>query len=392
MVGPLVLLMMLAAGRPPGLLAQASASNRAQRSSTREIQRRGLLAAVAALTAGALTRISTPVARADDGDDLVIGEVNKGRATTSLIQYLDGTGNPFVNVSAYQAIGLSADGSIGLVGKGTNPGPNHPNLTPTGVSGEGVIGVRGREGATAIDATPIAAGVHGESRDNVGVRGMSINGNAVYGKSVNAEAIVGSSDGHAAVHGSSVIGFGVVGTIGRYILVTPSAPIGVFGGASDGTGVHGETARGIGVHGRAIDTINGKAGVFDGPVVVNGDLTVTGSLTVNGKKIQAMAAPSGTLMAATPGAGGWIEEFGTLRLIGGVGQAQLPSAFSALNGEYRVFVTPRGDCHGLFVDAADSAGFVIRELQGGRSTIDVDYRVVARQSEGDAAPMSAATV
>ena len=43
---------------------------------------------------------------------------------------------------------------------------------------------------------------------------------------------------------------------------------------------------------------------------------------------------------------------------------------------YQVFLTPSGDNRGLYVASKYQAGFVVRESEGGRSTITFDYRVV----------------
>jgi hypothetical protein len=43
-----------------------------------------------------------------------------------------------------------------------------------------------------------------------------------------------------------------------------------------------------------------------------------------------------------------------------------------------VFLTPQGDCNGLYVAQKSSAGFEVRELRGGRSSLTFDYRIVAK--------------
>ena len=44
---------------------------------------------------------------------------------------------------------------------------------------------------------------------------------------------------------------------------------------------------------------------------------------------------------------------------------------------YRVFITPDGDTHGLFVALKTARGFIVRETEGGRSSIAFDYRILA---------------
>jgi hypothetical protein len=44
-----------------------------------------------------------------------------------------------------------------------------------------------------------------------------------------------------------------------------------------------------------------------------------------------------------------------------------------------VFLTPNGDCKGLFVTQKTPTSFEVRELGGGTSNIAFDYRVMARR-------------
>ena len=47
--------------------------------------------------------------------------------------------------------------------------------------------------------------------------------------------------------------------------------------------------------------------------------------------------------------------------------------------EYRVFLTPNGDCKGLYVAQKSPTSFVVRELGGGHSSIAFDYRIMAKR-------------
>jgi hypothetical protein len=44
-----------------------------------------------------------------------------------------------------------------------------------------------------------------------------------------------------------------------------------------------------------------------------------------------------------------------------------------------VFLTPNGDCKGLYVASKTAGGFEVRELGGGTSNISFDYRIVAKR-------------
>jgi len=78
----------------------------------------------------------------------------------------------------------------------------------------------------------------------------------------------------------------------------------------------------------------------------------------------------------------WFEDFGTGQLEGGVAEVSFEPEFLQTVDtavDYHVFLTPNGDCHGLYVASKTSAGFAVRELGGGNATIAFDYRIVARR-------------
>jgi hypothetical protein len=47
--------------------------------------------------------------------------------------------------------------------------------------------------------------------------------------------------------------------------------------------------------------------------------------------------------------------------------------------EYHVFLTPKGDCNGLYVATQSASSFEVRELGHGNATIALDYRIVAKR-------------
>ena len=50
-------------------------------------------------------------------------------------------------------------------------------------------------------------------------------------------------------------------------------------------------------------------------------------------------------------------------------------------GDYQVFVTPEGDCRGLYVRRKRAASFEVRELAGGKSNAAFSYRIVGRRKD-----------
>jgi hypothetical protein len=78
----------------------------------------------------------------------------------------------------------------------------------------------------------------------------------------------------------------------------------------------------------------------------------------------------------------WFEDFGTGQLSGGSAQIALDPGFAATinaSGTYHAFLTPRGECEGLYVGATAPGGFEVRELHHGTSNISFDYRIVAKR-------------
>jgi hypothetical protein len=119
----------------------------------------------------------------------------------------------------------------------------------------------------------------------------------------------------------------------------------------------------------------------------------TGTCGVDGGSLSC----TGQIKTLTPTAGGsrtvetyavqspenWMEDFGAGTLHEGAVTVALDPAFaetiSAAAG-YHVFLTPKGDSKGLYVTGETATGFEVRESGGGHSSIDFDYRIVAKRA------------
>jgi hypothetical protein len=104
---------------------------------------------------------------------------------------------------------------------------------------------------------------------------------------------------------------------------------------------------------------------------------------------------TGTLGAAVHGSGkkkvglytmqsseNWIEDFGSGALTGGVATVQLEPHFAKTvsgQADYHVFLTPEGDCDGLYIANKTASSFEVRELKRGTSSVAFDYRIVAHR-------------
>lgn len=298
--------------------------------------------------------------------------------------------------------GISHTGT-GLLGESSVSGPNSINIgvhglapsdTGVGVFGQGYAGMYGRGNAN---------GVYGESTYTGTVRsfGYGVLGagqGGVYGiANGEKQGVVGLN-----FSGSGPNAFGML-AIGLYAPGLFSAgPTGVIAqsyGSYSSTGtyvpgsgvalqlettVHDYTStliRGLDANGKSVMSLDSA-----------GNLTVAGSLVAHGTPLVATTAADGTASYAygsrttVPS----IEHIGEARLTGGAVFVPLGHVLTSTidsSAAYMVFVTPEANSHGLFVSERRPSGFMVRENDGGTSSIAFEYRIVARpidasQSQG----------
>jgi hypothetical protein len=148
--------------------------------------------------------------------------------------------------------------------------------------------------------------------------------------------------------------------------------MGVYGYSINGAGIFGETTNPA-----------AYAGIFNGKVAVNGLFSaaqVTASV-----KAAVVPFPDGSkrVLYCMESPDHWFEDFGTAKLKGGRVVVKLDADFAKVikRGDYKVFVTPEGDCRGLSVRRKRAASFEVRELMGGKSSITFSYRIVGRRKD-----------
>jgi hypothetical protein len=76
-----------------------------------------------------------------------------------------------------------------------------------------------------------------------------------------------------------------------------------------------------------------------------------------------------------------IEDVGEAALTNGRAFVAVDAALADsidMHRAYHVFLTPEGECNGLYVTQKSPGGFVVRELHGGRSNLSFEYRIVAK--------------
>ena len=77
----------------------------------------------------------------------------------------------------------------------------------------------------------------------------------------------------------------------------------------------------------------------------------------------------------------WFEDFGTETLKDGQAVVAIDPLFAATINldEYHIFLTPLGDCQGLYVANKTPTSFEVRELGGGNADVGFDYRIIAHR-------------
>jgi hypothetical protein len=177
---------------------------------------------------------------------------------------------------------------------------------------------------------------------------------------------------------------------------------GVWGDSGAGGGVLGSADTGPAIYG--INNINGAFDVstafFMNTSTSSGDLVLsTLGATFNGYcniDVNGNLGCSGTRSAVVPVDGGArkvalyavespensFEDAGSGQLTNGSAVISLESTFAQTVNtemEYHVFLTPKGDCEGLYVSNETGAGFEVHELRHGHSSIGFDYRIMAKR-------------
>jgi hypothetical protein len=271
-----------------------------------------------------------------------------------------GAGNGVTGV----AVGPSA--SYGVVGtsviideNGTRQGNG------VGVLGQGTFGVRGESNYLGVYGQGGTYGVFGYSQ-STGVWGDT------FGNSFTAIGVRG-----AAVNGTGVVGHSTNGT---GVEARSTEGFGVDAFSQNDTAVFAVSGTSNGLYARSDS--NSHAAFFDGSIYVNGEI-VTPSF-----KSAVVAHPDGSHRAvygiASPES--WLEDFGEGKLNRGQVAVDIDPDLAALVGgdSYQVFLTPYGDCKGLYVTDRTSVGFRVSELQGGTSNIEFGYRIVAKRHDASA--------
>jgi hypothetical protein len=294
--------------------------------------------------------------------------------------------------SRLAAVGMIAVGTVVAISSVTIVRAEHvnPDRSRTYHCSSGTACVEGDSAGSSTwgvyGTSADADGVHGVSNTtngNSGTSGISTatsgSGHGVYGRSSNGQGVYGTSSSNNGVEGHST-GSGSSGVAGIQRGTSSGSGDGVFSESADTTNLY--------------EALEAKADssntyIFEGfnastnglcTIDYNATLACTGGAVLKNVRTRHTNASGEHVLAyAAESATATIEDVGTARMVGGVANVAIDSAFASVMDRrwYYVFLTPLGDTRGLYVSQKTASGFQVRESEGGRSRLEFDYRIVA---------------
>ncbi len=307
----------------------------------------------------------------------------------------------------------------------------------TALKGTALKNAAGVLGTDASASGGFNAGIKGVSNAGTGALGTSKSGSGVQGTSTSGNGVLGSSSSGTGIYGTGVYGVTGVGSIGVTAITTGFGPAlsvsdnngadlihaangGTYEFTVDGSGnvsaakslnapqvqagqLFAESSLGA-IVGTTDSVLNYAAvdaqtsvspaflfAAFNAHSQGVFDVNDSGNMVISGQLFTAGVCSSGCITHG-PGAKRVVsyapresqptmEDFGTGSLAGGHAHVALDPAFANVisrDASYLVFLTPEGDCKGLYVAHKTVSGFEVAELQGGTSSVAFDYRIVAK--------------
>jgi hypothetical protein len=294
-----------------------------------------------------------------------------------------------VGVLGFSGVAADPEGPIQQNGYSQRAGVEGGSVDFTGTAGVSInrVGVYGQVEDSPPVPTGFRAGVLGAASTQPGVIGFSRDGDGIEGASFTSTAVRAVSffgPGVDSISGALNGVSGISGTQGPAVANTSNIA-GVRGTSDLANGVIGTSNRSIGVVG-----FSNNVGVFGQSTnpasfagLFAGNVQVTGTLSAAVKNA-VVPFPDGSkrVLHCMESPEHWFEDFGTAKLRGGRAMVKLDADFAkVITRDYRVFLTPEGDCRGLYVRRKTAASFEVRELMGGESAVAFSYRVVGRRRD-----------
>lgn len=332
-----------------------------------------------------------------------------------------GTTTPAATLDVHSSLMIAVFGNtsvassgVGVFGSSTSTtGTNYgvsgisDSVNGAGVYGQETAGTGLNAGVNGVSTSTSGVGVYGQATsttgNTIGVLGVSASSSG-FGGNFSNTSTSGTSTGLIAIT-SSPDGIGLYSE-GVSSSMTGEGltdfPLGVWGdtNVSGGVAVAGTADDGVAVEGRN-DSTNIATADFENeedsnetaPVLLahatntggNCLIDAGGDLYCNGTKSGVVPVDGGSrkvALYAVEAPENWFEDFGAGQLVHGSAVIAFePTYAQTINSEmeYHVFLTPTGDCKGLYVSNRTASGFEVHELGGGTSNIGFDYRIMARR-------------
>jgi hypothetical protein len=298
---------------------------------------------------------------------------------------------PNVGVLGFSGVAADPEGPIQQNSYSQRAGVEGGSVDFTGTAGVSLnhVGVYGQVEDSPPVPAGFRAGVLGAASTQPGIIGFSRDGDGIQGASFTSTAVRAVSffgPGVQSISGARNGVTGISGTQGPTPAGNLPTTAGVFGSSDTQAGVIGTSRTTAGVLGFSNNVgvlgSSNNIGVFG--VSTNLAGVFQGNLLVTGTKSAAVPFPDGSRRALycmeSPDL--WFEDFGTAKLKRGRAVVRLDADFAkVIKRGYHVFLTPEGDCRGLFVYRKGAASFEVRELMGSKSSIAFSYRIVGRRKD-----------
>ncbi len=270
---------------------------------------------------------------------------------TSVVPQL-GAANTFTANQTVNATLFANSSASAVIGNSTS------SVLPAVAGGGPKIGVYGSATGTT------GSGVEGQSPYNgvLGEASGASNTSTLFGGS---PGVWGDTGGKAESEFVGVVGTADDNSAGNFFNNSPQATLFVGNNSTANSTDLVLVAKGDNLGG--LCTIN-----------VSGDLACNGSVTAVVHAGGSRQVALNTISSPED----WFEDAGAGQLSNGEAVVNIEAVFGETVNtgvEYRVFLTPNGDCKGLYVAQKSPTSFVVRELGGGHSSIAFDYRIMAKR-------------
>jgi hypothetical protein len=297
--------------------------------------------------------------------------------TANAIVKRDASGNFSTNVISANTVSVNLPGDnatgIDVNAPGVSVDAIYADASASSGANMGVVGITqsGDVGAIGVLGSAISS-----SGSAIGVEG--------YGFSATSVAILGVQYSGSTT-GQGLFSLGKVGNGGAGAWGDSSGSSGVVGTADDASG--GVFANNSGTY-WTVNAINENAKGYPFQALNSANNTgcyidETGSIYCSGSKNAVVPVDGGqhtVALSAIESPKNWFEDFGSAELVGGSAKVALDSTFTQTVNtelEYQVFLTPYGDCKGLYVTNRTATSFEVHELGGGAASLSFGYRITA---------------